>query len=153
MPELQPQPIGKPVGTYQLTAAWILAKASHLKARRRRASPVRVTSYHTLLARFIRLETPWKVWEYPGHTRYLAALFGVARNYAERMIEPSRAHQLPLKHAQTVRALAEVREAEWRQLRLDLDQFIAEKAERNRQATELHLRALRRANGKRTGPG
>lgn len=99
------------------------------------------------------MELPWRIHEYPGRLRYMSHLLGVSVGWVQTLLKPSQEHKLPLKHAETMRGIAEAKEAEWRQLRLDLEQFIAEKSERNRRATELHLRALRKANGKRTGSG
>lgn len=76
---------------------WLLGKRQHRAAIRRVAFPHRDNVGTTFVIRFVRLILPWRVWEYPGETRYLAALLGIAESYAHNLMKPS--VRLPSKHA------------------------------------------------------
>ena len=76
---------------------WLLGKRSHNAAERRLAFPQRATLTTSYVHRFVRLIVPWRIIEYPGAQRYLAALLGISSGYANNLLKPSQ--HLPAKHA------------------------------------------------------
>jgi hypothetical protein len=77
---------------------WLLGRRSHKAASLRIAFPQREPLRQSrLIARFKRLMTPWKVYEYPGADRFVAALLGISESYAHALSKPST--HVAAKHA------------------------------------------------------
>ena len=74
-----------PAGLDPVTAGrfglWLLAKRSAVAASKRVAFPTRDS--RGVAGKVAALMVPWRVWEYPGATRWLAALCGVAHGTAK----------------------------------------------------------------------
>jgi hypothetical protein len=75
---------------------WLLSRRSHRAAQRRSAFTNRVWRSSTWGNRFERLITPWRIFEYPGTSAFLAHLCGVSRSTARGWIYGK---HLPARHA------------------------------------------------------
>lgn len=100
----QPQP-ALPPGLTAVQAGriglWLLSRRSHKAAEQRVAFPSRAWRV-TLAWKFVRLLVPWKICEYPGTGRYVAAVLGISPAYARNLLKPSK--PLPAKHARKLAA-------------------------------------------------
>jgi hypothetical protein len=77
---------------------WLLARRSHRAKQKRVAFPERAWP-QTLVWRWVRLITPWRVYEYPGAAVVISSLCGIAPSYAWNLLKPSWADKLPPRHA------------------------------------------------------
>jgi hypothetical protein len=76
---------------------WLLGKRQHTAAEKRTAFPARRIFDDTYVRRFERLITPWRIYEYCGSERFLAAILGICRGYAHNLLKPGA--RLPSRHA------------------------------------------------------
>lgn len=122
---------------------WLQGKRNHEAAKRRRALPE--TEYGSSITEIVvKLFAPWKIEEYPGPSRYIAAVCGVAWSTARGWFYGK---PLPLKHARRLLSMVELRTAEGLELAEKLRTYIAE-TEASRKPAGF---AARRGRGGKTG--
>lgn len=93
--------------TIETVPKWVLGRRSHYRASKRKAHPSPVKIFRSFAERQLRLLVPWTLYEYPGLTRFAAAVFGVASETARKIIDGNK--PLPFKQAATLAGMLEER--------------------------------------------
>lgn len=99
--------LAKQVATINGTPKWVLGRRHHLRALKRKAHPTPINEFRSFAERQLRLLVPWTLYEYPGLTRFAAAIFGVASETARKIIDGNK--PLPFKQAATLADILEER--------------------------------------------